>query len=283
MKRNFYPGDEWVYFKIYTGMMTAEELVTERLLPFANKMRNAGLIDKWFFIRYADPGFHLRIRYHITSISAFGNLVAEFRRMIQPYMIDRLISDLAISAYRREVERYGANTINFSEDIFCADSECICKILKAIAGLSPDMRWLTAILMNDRIMIALNQSINDRYNLMKRLSDGYMAEFGFNNHNTKQLNELYRHYRKAIDTVMFGNIKAIIPAKIVSYIAQRDKFISENIGRKRLNIASILHMSMNRMFPDQARRYELILHTFMKRVYNSKMIMDCKALNAMKQ
>ena len=283
MKRNFYPGDEWVYFKIYTGMMTADEIITERLLPFAVKMRKAGLIDKWFFIRYADPEFHLRIRYHINSADAFGSLVAGFRRMLQPYVNDRLISDISISSYRREVERYGAHAINISEDIFCADSECICKILKDLSGLTPDTRWLTAVLMNDRLMVALDQSINDRYDLMQRLSEGYMAEFGFNNHSTKQLNELYRHYRKTVDTVMFGHSEAILPSKIICYIAQRDKLIVDSVGHgNNVQINSILHMSMNRLFPDQARRYELILYTFMKRAYNSKLIVDSKAVNELK-
>ncbi len=62
IRRKFIPGSRWLYFKIYTGIKTADEVATRTLLPLLRELYEAKLIDDWFFIRYTDPDFHLRLR-----------------------------------------------------------------------------------------------------------------------------------------------------------------------------------------------------------------------------
>jgi len=61
-QRTFIPGDAWVYYKIYTGAKTSDILLTEIIKPVAEKLIEQELIDQWFFIRYADPKHHIRVR-----------------------------------------------------------------------------------------------------------------------------------------------------------------------------------------------------------------------------
>lgn len=42
----FIPGDNWVYFKIYTGIKTADILLVNKLFPAINKMIKKNYIDK---------------------------------------------------------------------------------------------------------------------------------------------------------------------------------------------------------------------------------------------
>lgn len=59
--RTFIPGSQWVYIKLYTGEKTADDLLIQVIAPVIKKVQKAQHIKKWFFIRYSDPDFHLRI------------------------------------------------------------------------------------------------------------------------------------------------------------------------------------------------------------------------------
>jgi len=55
-KRTFIIGDEWLYFKVYTGYKTADTLLTDTVFPLSQYLLKEKLIDHWFFIRYAGCG-----------------------------------------------------------------------------------------------------------------------------------------------------------------------------------------------------------------------------------
>ena len=69
--RMFIPGSEWVYFKIYTGTKTADSILKNELYDFVKEMMKYDLIDRWFFIRYNDPDFHIRLRLHMKEVRNF--------------------------------------------------------------------------------------------------------------------------------------------------------------------------------------------------------------------
>jgi hypothetical protein len=60
--RIFEPFSEWVYFKIYTGTKTADKIIINQFSIITQKLKKEDVINKWFFVRYADPKNHLRIR-----------------------------------------------------------------------------------------------------------------------------------------------------------------------------------------------------------------------------
>ena len=60
--RRFPPGSEWLYAKLYTGIATADDVLLEVIAPLTQEALRRGAADKWFFIRYADPQWHLRLR-----------------------------------------------------------------------------------------------------------------------------------------------------------------------------------------------------------------------------
>lgn len=75
IRRKFIPGSRWLYFKIYTGIKTADEVATRTLLPLLREWYEAKLIDDWFFIRYTDPDFHLRLRLLVARPEQFIGFV----------------------------------------------------------------------------------------------------------------------------------------------------------------------------------------------------------------
>src|SRR5262249_23292773 len=59
----FPPGSEWLYLKLFTGTATADQ-VLRRIATVLSWALTSGGADRWFFIRYGDPDWHLRLRIH---------------------------------------------------------------------------------------------------------------------------------------------------------------------------------------------------------------------------
>src|SRR5262249_15292238 len=86
--RRFPPGSEWLYAKVYTGPTTADRLLIEGIRPAVDAVLNSGVADDWFFIRYADPENHLRIRFHGDPCRLTGELVPMLAARLAPLIDD---------------------------------------------------------------------------------------------------------------------------------------------------------------------------------------------------
>ena len=75
IQRIFVPGSEWLYLKIYAGENTLERILVRQLPIILRKLNKANLINKWFFIRYADPDTHLRIRFLTEGKASYGTVI----------------------------------------------------------------------------------------------------------------------------------------------------------------------------------------------------------------
>jgi lantibiotic biosynthesis protein len=71
----FHPGSEWFYAKLYTGPVMADDILCNVVRPLIDRSRDLQAIDRWFFIRYADPSFHLRLRLHERNQRSLTHVV----------------------------------------------------------------------------------------------------------------------------------------------------------------------------------------------------------------
>ncbi len=60
--RSFPPGSEWLYAKLYVGSATADRVLRQVIRPVVGEALGSGAAEGWFFIRYGDPDWHLRLR-----------------------------------------------------------------------------------------------------------------------------------------------------------------------------------------------------------------------------
>ena len=118
MERIFIPGSRWLFFKLYTGTQSADILLTRHIGPFVRRLRENGAIDDFFFIRYTDPLFHLRLRLHLPDTSRYGEVFGAFYETFQPCVESRLVTTIACDTYVREVERYGGEAIEPTERLY---------------------------------------------------------------------------------------------------------------------------------------------------------------------
>ena len=269
IQRDFYPGDRWVFFKIYGGLVACDNLLTTKIFPLAKRLMKAGAVKKWFFIRYSDPRYHLRVRFELASPECFATVVGSVNRVIAPLCRKRLLDKIVIDTYRREIERYGAPLIEMSETLFCHESICICKVLNALerSGRRDD-RWMIAFRMAERMLTSFGLSLEEKSNLSKRMCKTMLKEFGYDEHNHKPLNERYRALRKDIANCVEG----VFDKSVTSAIEKYAQVINNNLDSskyKAVNITSHIHMMNNRLFAAQGRFHEVILYFCLSRFYES--------------
>jgi thiopeptide-type bacteriocin biosynthesis protein len=107
-----------VYIKLYTGYRTADDLLQQIIIPVIKDLQKKHRIEKWFFIRYSDPDFHLRIRLLLIDSQHVGEIINCFYRKLDIWNKNRLLWKIQLDTYNRELERYGKTMIEESESVF---------------------------------------------------------------------------------------------------------------------------------------------------------------------
>ncbi len=277
IQRAFIPGSKWVYIKLYLGNNTADKVLIDHISYIVTGLKKKGIIDKWFFIRYTDPDFHLRIRLLVENESSIGDILNMFYKRLSPLVKDNLIWKIQLDTYNRELERYGNKSIELAESIFYYDSECILSILKKVDN--DNYRWMIALKMIDSLLSDFSFNINAKKDIMDKISNSFKIEFGFNQYNAKQFNTKYRDNKKNIEDVLNDTIKDTKFKALYLPIQKKTKNLkpiidrlnnTKNIDENSL-ISSYIHMMLNRLFQSKNRIHELVLYDFMKRYYISEL------------
>ncbi len=143
------PGSDWVYLKLYGGQKRADELLRSEVPALVERLKNGGRLVNWFFVRFADPLPHVRLRFHFSDVeTAQHELTAMFSwaaQLLAEAKIDRYAAD----TYVPELERYGgAQAMLAVERLFSIDSDAA---LAALARTPRDVdeRCVAAVLAFD--------------------------------------------------------------------------------------------------------------------------------------
>jgi thiopeptide-type bacteriocin biosynthesis protein len=169
-ERTFIPGSKWLYIKIYTGTKTADNILIQDISFIIHLLYKKSLIEKWFFIRYSDMDFHLRIRILLKEESYIGDVLSLFYSRLNPLIKESLVWKIQLDTYNRELERYGGGLIEEAESIFCIDSECIISIIKKIRHQDENYRWMIALKMIDNLLSDFSLNLASKQELMSELS-----------------------------------------------------------------------------------------------------------------
>lgn len=280
--RKFIVADEWLYLKIYTGRKTSEEIIIDVLYPVIREFEKNHFIEKWFFIRYADPEHHIRLRFQLSNLEHLGTLLGQINQIIKPYLYNLLVSNVEIGMYNRELERYGFDNIYFSESFFYYDSVMVIEILEHTRSNenNPD-RWLYALATIDAFFNDFNCDDRLKLKIMNELQSSFGKEFHQDKYLLKQVNSKYRRFQKEIEDIMnlqtSGDPEVNMTSKLIDERSQkvrsdvnRAKFISNYTGHEFEGILkSYIHMTMNRIFMSKARLNEYVVYTFLFRHYKS--------------
>lgn len=132
-RERFAPGGEWTYVKLYAPACEHETLLRTAIAPFVARRDEFG-IDRWFFLRYADPRPHLRVRLHGGGEAFTKPFTAALRALLDAGTIESVSFD----TYDPEYERYGgAAAMLHAERLFTQSSE---RVLDLILRGTPPTR-----------------------------------------------------------------------------------------------------------------------------------------------
>ncbi len=280
----FFPGSQWLYLRLFAGEATVDRLLGETLAPLTRALSAESLVDQWHFLRYGDPGWHLRVRLHSPTRSLLGDVHPRVLDALGPWLSDGGVWKLEHGTYRRELQRYGGDAgIRLAETIFTADSRAVADLAGLYAGpAGADTRWRFAILGTDMLLDDLGLDLEAKYALACRMRDYFSEEFGATSTRSRvSLGAKYRASRKDLED-LFGapQVPSHALAPGIACFAARSRVIEglrdELVVLERAGIVSrnelaesYVHMFINRLMPSHPRVHELVVYDFLARRYRS--------------
>jgi len=286
VRRSFPPGSEWLYVKLYTGTATADVLLREVVAPVVREAISSGVADSWFFIRYGDPEWHLRLRFHGDPRELHARVLPLLGDAVAPLLDDRRLWRLQLDTYEREVERYGgAEGVALVERLFGIDSAAVLDLLELLEGdEGADLRWRLTLVGIDRLLGDLGLDAAGKLGVLERLSRSFWREFKGDKSMRVQLDQRLRTDRKSLSLFLEGDPETSAPfAPALALFDRRSRDIApvvaelterEAAGRLtspvREMAASFVHMHVNRFIRSAARAHEMVLYDFLYQLYASR-------------
>ncbi len=286
LQRTFIIGDEWLFYKFYTGPKTADIVLTRVVKPLAQQLLAGGDIDKWFFIRYSDPQLHTRIRFHIKNPQALLKVVQEVNSLTKPFIEQDLLWKVQVDSYQREIERYGVRSMELAETLFFYDSQMMVDMLDLIEGDEGErIRWLFGLRAVDALLEDFRYTMEGKYELVSRLRESFGKEFGLNRTLKDQLEKKFREDRTVITAILDHTDDRESEMFSLFQLLDRRSGAFKPIAEKILKLydnktpnpfllddlmGSYSHMMVNRLFKSKQRLHELVLYDFLHRYYKSE-------------
>ena len=291
VKQKFSIGSEWLYYKIYCGQKSADKILLEAIKPLTEALQEMGLIDKWFFIRYNDPDFHIRFRLHGVNEKDMGTIILKARQYLLPFEEEKFIWKLQMDTYNREIKRYGSNTIELAESLFHIDSETLLGMLDCTWGDEREnIRWIWGMKAIDELLNNFHFSLLQKWDLLNYLRNAFATEFHMDKALKTQLNNKHRNHRQEMERFMNNHIpvedekyqlmqllsvksKKVIP--LANAIVEKTKEPGFEISLSNL-LGSYIHMLLNRISTSNPRLHELVIYDFLLRHYQTLLVMSKK-------
>lgn len=168
------PSSEWLYAELQMHSELADDLLRNQINAFCHETLKRKLAKDWFFIRYEDPNFHLRLRFNGKDTVLTDKLMPELSRFGAMLLETKLISRFSIETYDREIERYGGlEGLAISEEVFCIDSKVAIKLIPSPTAASAEFDKIVATALTADMMIScLGVKADDRLQMYKRWTSG---------------------------------------------------------------------------------------------------------------
>ena len=289
--RAYAPGSEWLYAKLYTGLATADTLLRQLLPELVRDARAVG-VDRWFFIRYSDPDWHLRVRFHGPPRILQRELLPLLHERLAPCLADGRVRRLQLDTYEPEVERYGGLAgLDLAERIFEVDSDAVLALLPHASGDGGlSARWKIALASTDLLLEELlfagrradADMLAQKGALLSALRGSFEAEFSVDTPLRKRIGQRFRKERAEL-AALLAALRSEQPPKPLAALRERSQKLVPLVHElhrlrqtqcleQRLEtlLGSYLHMHLNRMFRSAGRAQELVVYELLLKLAHSQ-------------
>ncbi|UFH32320.1 thiopeptide-type bacteriocin biosynthesis protein [Chryseobacterium sp. C-71] len=263
--RKFSLKSEWLFFKIYCGVKMSDFLLNDVIHPLIYDLRKKNMIEKWFFIRYSDPRPHLRLRIQLKEVENYQKTFDMITAIFKEYIDSREIENIVLDSYERELERYGHNTTELAEVLFCNSSDLVLNFL----DYDDEEKIIVSMFYIENFLEEIDLTKEQQSELINCSNLAFKKEF----HADKSLNlqlkqkfsvfkSKYEEFKKSSE---FTEVRTLIMGSItkskatIGTAADFDSFFSFMI--------SVFHMHLNRSFVSNQRVFEMIVYDYLQRCF----------------
>ena len=260
-------------------LLGKEDKFFDLLEASAEEARASSGLERWFFIRYGDPHWHLRVR-----LSGAPEALAPLREAAERLLASGRLWKVQLDTYEREVERYGGpEGIELCEGIFEADSDAVLGIIQLLeADEGADARWRLTLRGMHLLLVDLGLDLAQRAEVLRRVRAGFGAEHHVDVAFEKELGKKFRAERGALEALLacpVGTEHPLDPGfELLAERSERIAPIAAELRAREARLttslpdlgASLLHMHANRMLRSDQRAHELVFYDFLARLYDSE-------------
>jgi thiopeptide-type bacteriocin biosynthesis protein len=287
------PDSQWLFAKLYCSPSHADRLLLELVRPLVEKTTKAGDARGWFFIRYGDPRWHLRLRFHGAAVELKDHVLPSLQEMAAPFQKRGVLWRMQFETYEPEQERYGGPAgTGVAEQFFQFDSELCLELLPLISeDGGAELRWQLAFAGADRLLSALGFNLEEKKSLVEELRDSreqaWIVDDGYRKQMARKVRsgELRRILAAIIDNLSgTSNSTSPLPPEALSALAGfsgrlqiiRAKLRElEQAGQLTASLgelaASYVHMHLNRILRSCHMEQEAVICDLLARTYVAKL------------
>jgi thiopeptide-type bacteriocin biosynthesis protein len=276
----------WLFAKLFCSPTHADRLLSELVQPLVKEM-----IHPWFFSRYDDPHWHLRLRFQGDPASLNNQVLPMLMSRAAPFRRQGIIWRLEFEAYESEVERYGGpQAIAVAERIFQFDSELCMDLLPFTSGDDgAQLRWQLAFCGVDRWLTALGLDLTEKNKLAASMRASREQDYIVDQTYREQIARKFRSDdpRNTLLAILSGEgtgAGQLFPEEAMSSFARFSALLEE--AREQLKAleragqltrtipelaVSFVHMHLNRLLRASHLAQEAVLFDFLARTYAAKL------------
>jgi len=265
-KRKFFPGEGWVYLKIYGSGSCLQQITRQYLMKIMKTIKGNDGRSQWFFLRYADPKPHLRIRIK-SDVMDIDDVLKVFRSNLGDLMDTDRIWKIVVDTYQREVERYDPRYIDLCEDIFAIDSWFVLDYCAQKGHASEKERILACLRLCGLYFSAFGFGLEDQHRFLKEGRDMFSAEFGANKAHRLFFSKYFRQMEDEIDRFAGDfNGDPQLQSLFREYAEQLGRAVAHVPldGGIEQTLRSVIHMNILRLFPSGNRKYEYFVYSILE-------------------
>lgn len=265
------------------GPETAEEWICHHLTHIRNDIQREFSGSYFYFLRFLDPDFHIRLRIYIPQRKNFSAAVNIVNLHSALLLKQGLIWKSEICTYEREVERYSSERIELFEQAFHIDSSFWLKMLPWIEQQndSNNLRWKIALVSCYRYYQNLIGDTDESARIISKIIQSLKQEQKPGRTILFQIDQKYRSLREELMTYMEDELYRF--PEVESLLRNRSDKISELFETHRKggsylnwsisdqNIADLVHMSLNRALRSKHRMQELIIYIYLEKLMRTQL------------
>ncbi|MET1053958.1 MAG: thiopeptide-type bacteriocin biosynthesis protein [Pedobacter sp.] len=265
IKSAFLPGEEWLYFEIYCHPSNSDALLMliagDYLRPLKKKLKS------WFFIRYGEPYYHIRLRLKPARNEDIAELVSRLSHLLAPHFKSGIITDLQLRTYHRETERYGPERMELVEKCFNNNSNLILYLISK-AGIINHYYYQSIVLL-EQVMYLAAFSTQQQLNYAERTAAQFAAEMVIPSEGSRKINLGYKTFLADTEHSCLTKTNQKKIADTCRYFL----IVLEkcNDTEKEKMLFDLFHMHTNRLFSTDQRLHEMIMYYYLTKKIKTRL------------